>query len=81
MTTKKRATTVELIDVPAEYSGAVDTAWKRAKQLSYGMPRFMLEAMKPMIVSIYMQGLVDGYGVRDNEIEASASSEKGEGNG
>lgn len=63
----KRSATIELIDIPPEYSGAVDTAWKRAKQLSYGMPLFMLNAMKPMIVAIYMQGLVDGYGIRDKE--------------
>lgn len=73
---KKRATTIELIDIPPEYGGAVDAAWKRAKQLSYGMPLFILDAMKPMIVSIYMQGLVDGYGVRDRELEAAATAKE-----
>lgn len=74
---KKRAATIELIDIPPEYSGAVDTAWERAKQLSYGRPLFMLNAMKPMIISIYMQGLVDGYGIRDRE--ELTENRKGEG--
>jgi hypothetical protein len=58
---KKRTTTVEIIEIPLEFDGAMNVAWKRARQLSWGMPLFMLEAMKPMLVSIYMQGCVDGY--------------------
>jgi hypothetical protein len=64
---KKRTTTVEIVDIPPEFDGAIAVAWKRTQQLSWGMPLFMLEAMRPMLISIYMQGVVDGYSLRERE--------------
>jgi hypothetical protein len=63
----KRIATVEMIDIPPEHAGAMEVAWKRARQLSWGMPLFMLNAMKPMLVSIYMQGCVDGFGACERQ--------------
>lgn len=68
---KSRIATVEILDVPPEFDSAMEIAWKRARQLSWGMPVFMLEAMKPMLVSIYMQGLVDGYGAAEQGTKPS----------
>lgn len=64
---KAKIETVEIIEIPPEQQGAIDTAWRRLRQLAWGMPLWMLEAMKPMLVSIYMQGMVDGYGAAERE--------------
>jgi hypothetical protein len=74
----KHAATVEIIDIPPEFDGAVAVAWRRAQQLSWGMPLFMLEAMKPMLVSIYMQGIIDGYAVREKEQVRAATRTEGD---
>jgi hypothetical protein len=75
---KKHATTVEIVDIPSEFDEAVAVAWKRVQRLSWGMPLFMLEAVKPMLVSIYMQGIVDGYSVREKEQVRAAAQTKAE---
>lgn len=69
---KKRAVTAEILEVPPEHRGAIETAWKRLRQLAWGMPLWMLEAMKPMLVSIYMQGCVDGYEMAQREAQRAA---------
>jgi hypothetical protein len=71
--TKKHASTVEIIDVPPEFDGAVAVAWKRVQQLSWGMPLFVLDAMKPMLVSIYLQGFMDA----KPDLSATATVEQG----
>lgn len=66
---RPKISTIEIVEIPPEQQGAMDIAWKRARQLAWGMPLWMLEAMRPMLVSIYMQGCVDGFGACEKERE------------
>jgi len=58
---------VTYVDVPEEHAGAIEIAWRRTRSLVPEVPLWMLEILKPRIVGIYMQGLMDGYEVRIRE--------------
>lgn len=53
----KRA--INIIEIPSEHDGAVAVAWRRIQALAFGAP-IILDIWKPLLVSIYMQGLMDG---------------------
>lgn len=60
-------TSITFIDVPPEHDRAIGIAWNRTRNLIPEVPHWMLEILKPRIVGIYMQGLMDGYEVRIRE--------------
>jgi hypothetical protein len=67
---------VEVIEVNEEHAPAMSIGWKRAEPIAlvYGLPAFLRDALKPLLVSIYMQGCVDG-------VNAAERTHKGESNG
>lgn len=56
---------IVMIQPRSEDAAAYDAAWRRARQLCYQLPPLIVEAFKPVIISIYFQGLVDGYGTAE----------------
>jgi len=51
---------VMTIDVPPQHAGVIELAWRRIHLLTWGLPVWLLEAMRPMLIGIYLQGVCDG---------------------
>lgn len=64
------------IETPIEHAGAYETAWRRSRQLCLGLPPLVFEAFRPLIISIYFQGMMDGYDVKTREVERRNGTSK-----
>lgn len=58
---------LQFVTIPAEHATAVEAMWLRTRQLVYSISPAMADAFKPLILSIYWQGLLDGYDIKSRE--------------
>ncbi len=66
---------LEIIDIPIEHAGVVDVAWKRIQVIAFGAP-IILDVWKQLLVSIYLQGVVDGTNACERKVSDETERNK-----